>query len=96
MVTGELHRDGSARTRRATVTSTAGDLAALAAAGVLMRGGPPAAACLSAGQVAAANHAEIQRCATEGMEANLSVSVSSGLNGMGVATARARAGPAPR
>jgi secretion/DNA translocation related TadE-like protein len=75
---------------------TAADLAALAAAGVLMRGGPSAVACLSASRVAAANHAEVHGCATAGMEADLSVSVPSGLKGVGVATARARAGPLPR
>lgn len=75
---------------------TAGDLAALAATGVLMRGGRSAQACLSAGQVAAANSAQLERCVTAGMEASLTVSVPSGLAGIGAATARAKAGPAPR
>jgi len=72
---------------------TAGDLAALAASGVLIRGGPSAMACVAARRVAAANQAEVQRCTTAGMEASLSVSVPSGLQEMRIATARSRAGP---
>lgn len=71
----------------------AADLAALASAGVLMRGGPPAAACRSAAQVAAANHGRVQACITIGTEARLTIAVPTGMKGLGVATARSRAGP---
>ena len=73
----------------------AADLAALAAAGVLMRGEPPRVACQSAAQVAAANHGQVQRCIVLGMEVRLSIAVPAGMEGLGVATARSRAGPDP-
>ena len=73
----------------------AADLAALAAAGVLMRGEPALAACQSAAQVAEANHGRVQRCIASGTEVRLSVAVPAGVKGVGVATARARAGPGP-
>lgn len=73
----------------------AADLAALAAAGVLMRGEPPHAACESAARVAARNHGRVQQCIVAGSEVRLSVAVSAGVQGVGVATARSRAGPGP-
>lgn len=73
----------------------AADLAALAAAGVLIRGEPPATACHAAVQVAAANHGRIQWCTAAGREVWLSVAVPAALRGLGVATARSRAGPRP-
>lgn len=72
----------------------AADLAALAAAGVLMRGEPPAAACRLAGRVAAANQGSMQLCTVVGTEVSLSLAVPTGWKGLGVATARSRAGPA--
>jgi secretion/DNA translocation related TadE-like protein len=74
---------------------TAADLAVLAAAGVLMRGGPPVAACDLAAQVAAMNHGRIEYCIASGPEVQLSVAVLAGLKGVGVATARSQAGPSP-
>lgn len=73
----------------------AADLAALAAAGVLMRGEPASFACESAAQVAAANHGRVQQCIASGTEVRLSVAVPAGLRGLGMATARSRAGPGP-
>ena len=73
----------------------AADLAALAAAGVLMRGGPPFAACESAADVAALNHAGVQQCIVSGTEVRLRVAVVAGVKGVGVASARSRAGPGP-
>lgn len=72
----------------------AADLAALAGAGVLMRGEPPGAACGSAARVAAANHGRVQGCIALGTEVRLVVAVHAGLPGVGVATARSRAGSA--
>ena len=73
----------------------AADLGALAAAGVLIRGEPSAAACQCAFRVASANHAELQSCSTLGAEVRLSVDVPAGVKALGVATARSRAGPGP-
>ena len=73
----------------------AADLAALAAAGALARGEPPVAACQSAAQVAAVNHGRMQACIVVGPEVRLRVAVPTGLKGIGVATARSRAGPGP-
>ncbi len=73
----------------------AADLAALAAAGVLMRGQPASAACESAARVAAVNHGRVQQCIASGTEVRLSVAVPAGVRGLGVATARSRAGPGP-
>jgi secretion/DNA translocation related TadE-like protein len=73
----------------------AADLAGLAAAGVLMRGGPGAAACDLAAQVAAMNHGRMEDCLAFGTEVQLRVAVPAGLKGAGVATARSRAGPSP-
>lgn len=74
---------------------TAADLAALAAAGVLMRGAPAAAACASAARLATINHAGLQECVVSGTEVRLTVGVRAGVRGVGVATARSRAGPGP-
>ena len=71
----------------------AADLGALAAAGVLMRGAPATAACQSAAEVAAKNHGLLQECIASGTEVRLKVSVVAGVTGVGVATARSRAGP---
>ena len=71
----------------------AADLAALAAAGVLLQGDPAGMACRSAAQVAATNHGRLQRCIVSGSEVRLSVVVSAGVRGVGIATARSRAGP---
>ena len=71
----------------------AADLGALAAAGVLIRGGPAIAACASAAQVAAKNHGLVQECIASGTEVQLRVAVVAGVTGVGVATARSRAGP---
>lgn len=73
----------------------AADLSALAAAGLLIAGKPPAAACARAAQVASANHGQVQSCHAVGAEVRLSVAVPSSLRGLGVATAWARAGPGP-
>ncbi len=73
----------------------AADLAALAAAGVLMQGGPTEAACAVGARVAVVNHARVQQCTSTATEVRLSVAVTSGIQGVGVATARSRAGPGP-
>lgn len=74
----------------------AADLAALAAAGALMRGGPASTACELAAEVAAANHGRVQQCIASGTEVRLSVAVPAGVRGLGIATARSRAGPDPK
>ncbi len=71
----------------------AADLAALAAASTLMQGGPPGPACESAARIAAVNHARMLQCAAVGTEVRLSTEVPTGIAGLGVATARSRAGP---
>lgn len=73
----------------------AADLAALAAAGVLIRGEPAAVACEFAARVASANYGTVQHCLASGTEVQLTVTVTSGIEGLGVATARSRAGPGP-
>lgn len=73
----------------------ASDLAALAGAGALIRGEPPVVACQSAAQVARTNHGRLQSCAVAGTEMRLSIAVPAGVNGLGVATAKSRAGPGP-
>jgi secretion/DNA translocation related TadE-like protein len=73
----------------------AADLAALAAAGLLIRGAPAGAACESAAQVAALNHARVDQCLASGTEVRIVVAVTAGVKGLGVATARSRAGPGP-
>jgi len=74
---------------------TAADLSALAAAGSLMLGDPPAVACAAASRVALANHAQVQDCAVSAAEVRLSVAVRATATGVGVAVARSRAGPGP-
>lgn len=71
----------------------AADLAALGAAGSLIRGEPAVAACESAIRVAAANHGRVQNCIVSGQEVRLTVTVTAGVPGLGVAAARSRAGP---
>jgi len=71
----------------------AADLAALAASGMLMRGEPASAACAAGAQIAAVNHARLQQCIASATEVRLSVAVTAGVTGVGVATARSRAGP---
>ena len=73
----------------------AADLAALAAAGVLIQGGPTEAACAVGARVALVNHARVKQCTSTATEVRLSVAVTSGVEGVGVATARSRAGPYP-
>lgn len=72
---------------------SAADLAALAAAGLLIRGEPAISACECAVVVAAANHGRVQRCIVSGQEVRLTVTVTAGVEGLGVAAARSRAGP---
>jgi len=74
----------------------AADLAALAAAGVLMRADSDSAACEVAARVAAVNGARLQLCLASGTEVRLRVTVPAALMGMGSAAARSRAGPGPR
>jgi secretion/DNA translocation related TadE-like protein len=90
MVSGLLLASAVLASHRARA---AADLAALAAAGVLMRGDPASLACESAAQVAAANHGRLQQCIASGTEVRLSVAVPAGVRGLGIATARSRAGP---
>ena len=73
----------------------AADLAALAAVVVLMRGEPTSAVCAAGAQVAAVNHARLQQCMVSATEVRLSVAVPAGVKGVGMATARSRAGPGP-
>lgn len=73
----------------------AADLAALAAAAVLMQGGTEPAACGSAARVAALNHGRLEQCMASGTEVRLTVDVLAGMKGVGVASARSRAGPGP-
>ena len=73
----------------------AADLAALAAASALIQGGSSGMACQSAVEIAEVNHARLLTCVAVGSEARLTVAVSAGVAGLGVATARSRAGPDP-
>jgi secretion/DNA translocation related TadE-like protein len=73
----------------------AADLAALAGAAVLMQGGTEPAACGSAARVAALNRGRLEQCLASGTEVRLSVDVLAGMKGVGVASARSRAGPDP-
>lgn len=74
---------------------SAADLAALAAAGALLQGEPPGAACQSAARVAAVNDGQLRQCVAAGTQVRISVAVPAGVRGLGVATARSRAGPSP-
>ena len=91
-VSGLLLASAVLASHRARATA---DLAALAAAGVLMRGEPASVACSAAAQVAAANHAQVTQCVASGTEVRLVAAVPAGVKGVGVATARSRAGPGP-
>lgn len=73
----------------------AADLAALAAAGLGARGAP--AACARAEDIASRMSGRISRCELSGWDAvvEVEIPVPGGLPGAGVATGRARAGPAP-
>lgn len=73
----------------------AADLAALAAAGVLLQDRPTEAACVVGARVALVNHARVQQCTSTATEVRLSVAVTSGIEGVGIATAQSRAGPYP-
>lgn len=78
----------------AHVARSAADLAALAGAGVAVRGGAPAAACSAASRLATANHAVLATCS---IAADGSVRVTVTVNSRGrwarTAHAAARAGP---
>jgi secretion/DNA translocation related TadE-like protein len=74
----------------------AADLAALAAADVLIRGGPANAACAAAAEVAKVNHAQLRQCIASATDVRLSVVVPATVKGVGVAPARSRAGPVPK
>jgi len=71
----------------------AADLGALAAASALIEGESASAACGSATQVVVANRARLRQCLVSGTEVRLVVAVTAGVTGLGVATARSRAGP---
>lgn len=71
----------------------AADLGALAAASALIQGESASAACASATRVVVANHARLRQCLVSGTEVRLVVAVAAGMTGLGVATARSRAGP---
>ena len=73
----------------------AADLAALAAASVLVRGEPWAAACSAASTVAGSNGGVVARCDPGAdLSVQVVVEVPSSVARVGVATARSRAGPA--
>lgn len=71
------------------------DLAALAGAEVLLRGGGQGAACAAATMTATANGARTTRCSLVGPSVLVGVSVPVGVRGIGPVTASARAGPSP-
>lgn len=73
----------------------AADLAALAAAGTLIRSELPAPACAAAARIVTVNHGQVQQCLASGTEVRLIVVVQAGVRGLGVATARSRAGSGP-
>jgi len=73
----------------------AADLAALAAAEALMRGEAVSTACQSASQVADLNHGRVRLCLISRTDVQLTVVVRAGVKGLGVASARSRAGPGP-
>lgn len=75
---------------------SAADLAALAGAAVLMKGEPSMAACASAALVSAINHGRMEECIASGNEVRLRVVVLASAPGIGVASARSRAGPGPQ
>lgn len=71
----------------------AADLGALGAASALMQGLSPGFACHRAARIAAANYGTVRLCIASGMEVRLTVAVAAAVQGVGVATARSRAGP---
>lgn len=74
--------------------AAAADLGALAGATVLADGGDLApGACAAAERIARANGAQITSCAVRGLEIWVGTAASPSWPGLGVATARARAGP---
>ncbi|MEP7034680.1 MAG: Rv3654c family TadE-like protein [Actinomycetota bacterium] len=73
----------------------AADLGALAAAALLMQGASAKAACDAAAHVAVMNHGRLEQCLASGAEVRLSVVAVATLRGVGVASARSRAGPGP-
>jgi secretion/DNA translocation related TadE-like protein len=74
---------------------SAADLAALAAAAVLVRGDSSALACERGTAIAALNGARLASCrAGPDLTVELVVDVPSTVSRVGIATARARAGPA--
>jgi secretion/DNA translocation related TadE-like protein len=75
---------------------SAADLAALAAAGVLVRGEPPVAACSTAGALASRNGAGMATCQIEpDLSVEIVVRVAATMPHIGLASARSRAGPSP-
>ncbi len=74
---------------------SAADLAALAAAGALVRGEPPAAACALAGRIAGRGGAGVVSCRTgDDLSVEVLVRVVAAVPQVGAAVARSRAGPA--
>ncbi|TWE09998.1 Rv3654c family TadE-like protein [Rudaeicoccus suwonensis] len=73
----------------------AADMAALAAAGVMVDPGAASTsgACAAAGTVAHRNHARMAGCEVTGQEVIVVAAVRAGWRGLPEATARARAGP---
>jgi len=73
---------------------SAADLGALAAAGALVRGELPGAACAAAGRIAGRGGAVLTSCRAESdLSVEVVVNVAATLPRVGVATARSRAGP---
>jgi secretion/DNA translocation related TadE-like protein len=74
----------------------AADLGALAAAGVLVRGEAPAAACALAASVAGRGGGSVASCRVgNDLRVEVVATVQATLPQLGAATARSRAGPAP-
>lgn len=72
----------------------AADLGALAAAGVLVRGEPPGAACTVASNVTGRNGGQVTACrAGADLSVEVVVQVQASLARLGPATVRSRAGP---
>ncbi len=72
----------------------AADLAALAAAGALLDPAVDRAPCAVAGDLAGRNGGQLRSCDVHGDTVTVSVTVAPAVSALGVATARARAGPA--
>lgn len=73
----------------------AADLAALAAAGAVLRGQADGAVCQVAAAVARDNSARLASCARDGSSVRVTVTVRPAVGRLGDATARARSGPPP-